>query len=59
MFASDAPQPSLSPAEQAIVKSYGGWIQFLRCFGLKPWDQEDAEEAKRILEAFAEDDDDE
>jgi hypothetical protein len=28
-------------------------------FGLKPWEQDDAEEGKRIVEAFARDDDEE
>lgn len=29
----------------------------MQCFGLKPWDQEDADEGKAILRAFAADDD--
>jgi hypothetical protein len=45
-------EPPLSPAERAIVKSYGGWTQFMMSFGLKPWESDDAEEGKRILEAF-------
>ncbi|KAL2810868.1 hypothetical protein BJX63DRAFT_433830 [Aspergillus granulosus] len=49
---SDCLQPPLTPAERAIVKSYGGWTQFLICFGLKPWNTEDADEGKKILEAF-------
>ncbi|KAJ5631597.1 uncharacterized protein N7484_011697 [Penicillium longicatenatum] len=59
MPASDALQPPLSPAERAIVKAYGGWTQFMASFGLKPWEQDDAEEGKRIVEAFARDDDEE
>ncbi|KAJ5632313.1 hypothetical protein N7490_008652 [Penicillium lividum] len=51
--------PRSAEREAGDVKSYGGWTQFLLCFGLKPWDQEDAEYAKRILEAFAAGDDDE
>lgn len=47
-------EPPLSPAERAIVKSYGGWTQFMMSFGLKPWESDDAEEGKRILEAFTE-----
>ncbi|KAJ5593687.1 hypothetical protein N7537_010591 [Penicillium hordei] len=45
-------EPPLSPAERAIVKSYGGWTSFMQCFGLKPWESDDAEEGKKILEAF-------
>ncbi|KAJ6084365.1 hypothetical protein N7486_011165 [Penicillium sp. IBT 16267x] len=56
MPATDALQPPLSPAERAIVKSYGGWTQFMHSFGLKPWIEDDAEEGKRILEGFVEDD---
>ncbi|KAJ5193510.1 hypothetical protein N7449_009652 [Penicillium cf. viridicatum] len=52
MPATDALQPILTPAERAIVKSYGGWTSFMHCFGLKPWDSDDAEEGKRILEVF-------
>ncbi|KAJ5511353.1 hypothetical protein N7453_003456 [Penicillium expansum] len=58
MPASDALQPPLTPAERAIVKSYGGWTYFLQSFGLKPWETEDAEEGKRILEAFVQDEED-
>lgn len=51
-------EPPLTPAERAIVKSYGGWTSFMQSFGLKPWDSDDAEEGKRILEGFVEQDDD-
>lgn len=27
----------------------------MQCFGLKPWERDDAEEGKKILEAFARD----
>ncbi|KAJ6017978.1 hypothetical protein N7451_001357 [Penicillium sp. IBT 35674x] len=56
MPATDSLQPPLSPAERAIVKSYGGWSQFMASFGLKPWDEDDAQEGKRILEGLAEND---
>ncbi|KAJ5779282.1 hypothetical protein N7457_007002 [Penicillium paradoxum] len=59
MPATDCLQPPLTPAERAIVKSYGGWTYFLRSFGLKPWNTEEAEEGKQILEAFARADDEE
>ena len=49
-------EPPLTPAERAIVKSYGGWTRFMQSFGLKPWDDEDADEGKKILEAFAAED---
>ncbi|KAI9929404.1 hypothetical protein ASPWEDRAFT_184113 [Aspergillus wentii DTO 134E9] len=52
MPATDTLQPPLSEAERAIVKSYGGWTQFMQSFGLKPWEQDDADEGKRILAAF-------
>ncbi|KAJ5892867.1 hypothetical protein N7504_009558 [Penicillium tannophilum] len=52
----DSLQPPLSPAERAIVKSYGGWSQFMASFGLKPWDEDDAQEGKRILEGLAQND---
>ncbi|CEL02385.1 hypothetical protein ASPCAL03556 [Aspergillus calidoustus] len=50
---SDCLQAPLTPAERAIVKSYGGWSQFLFSYGLKPWNTEEAEEGKRILESLA------
>ncbi|OQE13254.1 hypothetical protein PENFLA_c051G02847 [Penicillium flavigenum] len=58
MPATDALQPPLTPAERAIVKSYGGWTHFMQCFGLKPWEDDDAREGKKILEAFVRDGDD-
>ncbi|KAK4106085.1 hypothetical protein N658DRAFT_502611 [Parathielavia hyrcaniae] len=54
----DGLQPPLTPAERAIVKSYGGWTQFMHSFGLKPSEEDDAEEGKRILEALARGDED-
>jgi hypothetical protein len=45
-------EPPLSPAEREIVKNYGGWTQFLLCFGLKPWNSEDVDEAMQILRTF-------
>ncbi|OQE36691.1 hypothetical protein PENCOP_c011G04381 [Penicillium coprophilum] len=58
MPASDALQPPLTPAERAIVRSYGGWTYFMLSFGLKPWEDDDSEEGKKILEALARDDED-
>lgn len=44
--------PPLSPAERAIVKSYGDWTSFMHSMGLKPYEFDDIDEAKRILESF-------
>lgn len=52
-------EPPLTEAERAIVKSYGGWTQFMICFGLKPWEFDDVDEGKQILAAFVADDEDE
>ncbi|KAK2608363.1 hypothetical protein QQS21_003048 [Conoideocrella luteorostrata] len=48
----DALQPPLSEAERAICKAYGGWTSFMASMGLKPWDDEDADEGKHILATF-------
>ncbi|KAJ5651894.1 hypothetical protein N7507_009320 [Penicillium longicatenatum] len=47
-------QPRLTATERAIVKSYGGWAQFMITFGLMPYFEDDAREAKLMLESFAE-----
>ncbi|PWY90859.1 hypothetical protein BO70DRAFT_358325 [Aspergillus heteromorphus CBS 117.55] len=57
MSSTDCLQPPLTPPQREIVKRYGGWTQFMHSFGLKPWDEEDAEEGLRILVAFEHDDD--
>ncbi|EAW21028.1 uncharacterized protein NFIA_061890 [Aspergillus fischeri NRRL 181] len=49
-------KPPLSPAERAIVKSYGGWTQFMISFGLKPYELDDIYEAKSIVASLATDD---
>lgn len=46
-------EPPLTPAERAIVQSYGGWTQFMHSFGLKPWDFDDIDEAKQIVASLA------
>ncbi|KAJ5216214.1 uncharacterized protein N7498_002621 [Penicillium cinerascens] len=51
----DSLAPSCTPAERAVVKSYGSWTNFMLSFGLKPWNDEDLVEAKRILAALASD----
>jgi hypothetical protein len=45
-------EPPLSTAERAIVKGYGGWTNFLLSYGLKPFNDDEAEEGKRILEGL-------
>ncbi|KAE8357403.1 hypothetical protein BDV27DRAFT_139385, partial [Aspergillus caelatus] len=57
MPSTDCLQPPLTPAERSIVKSYGGWTSFLFSFGLKPYNDEDAEEGLMILKALTEDND--
>ncbi|KAL4949430.1 hypothetical protein BDW69DRAFT_174476 [Aspergillus filifer] len=53
MPASDSLQPPLTPAEREIVRSYGGWTNFLVSYGLKPWDEADASEGLAILRGIA------
>lgn len=36
-----------------MKRSFGDWTNFCASYGLKPWDQDDAAEAKAILEAMA------
>ncbi|EAU89475.2 hypothetical protein CC1G_07701 [Coprinopsis cinerea okayama7 len=38
----------------AIHQSYGGWQNFMHSHGLKPWDLDDVEEGKRIVEGIKE-----
>nr|XP_019012814.1 uncharacterized protein I206_02310 [Kwoniella pini CBS 10737]OCF51595.1 hypothetical protein I206_02310 [Kwoniella pini CBS 10737] len=57
MPATDALQPPLLPAEKEIVKSYGGWTNFMHCFGLKPWEFDDIDEALSIVKQLARNDD--
>lgn len=45
--------PPFSTTEQEIVESYGGWTHFCASFGLKPWNDDDAEEALQIVRDFA------
>ncbi|KAL4937979.1 hypothetical protein BDV06DRAFT_201937 [Aspergillus oleicola] len=59
MPSTDCLQPPLTPSERAIVKSYGGWTNFMIAFGLKPWNKDDAEEGVQIARTFAAPDQDE
>lgn len=43
------PEPPLTPAERAILKSYGGWTAFMQAYGLKAYDSDDIAEAKSII----------
>lgn len=45
--------PSLTPAERAIVKSFGSWSDFMISYGLKPHDTDDIEEAHSIVKSMA------
>jgi len=45
-------EPSLTPAENAVVRSYGGWTEFMQTFGLKPWETEDIEDAISIIKSL-------
>ncbi|BGO90189.1 hypothetical protein JCM10020v2_001826 [Rhodotorula toruloides] len=54
MPATNALQPPLTNKERKILKSgFGDWTNFCASYGLKPWDRDDAAEAKAILEAMA------
>ncbi|BGP06632.1 hypothetical protein BJY59DRAFT_712151 [Rhodotorula toruloides] len=47
-------EPPLTNKERKILKSgFGDWTNFCASYGLKPWDRDDAAEAKAILEAMA------
>ncbi|KAE8326727.1 hypothetical protein BDV39DRAFT_176504, partial [Aspergillus sergii] len=54
MPSSDCLQPPLSAPERSIVRSHGGWTNFLLSYGLKPWNDEDAEEGLVILKGLVE-----
>ncbi|KAJ5736065.1 uncharacterized protein N7483_001190 [Penicillium malachiteum] len=48
----DSHQPPLEPEEREIVKYYNGWTNYMFSYCLKPWNDDDAEEGKAILEAM-------
>lgn len=48
--------PELSERARGIIKSFGGWEKFMQTYGLKPHDQVDGWEAKRIIERMAQED---
>jgi hypothetical protein len=43
----------MNPKEREIIKSYGGWTQFMQTYGLKPHDMGDVAEATAILKRMA------
>lgn len=47
-----SPAPPLSPAERNIVRSYGTWTDFMIAYGLKPYNLDDVQEGKLILEGM-------
>ncbi|GAA5866938.1 hypothetical protein JCM8547_003923 [Rhodosporidiobolus lusitaniae] len=47
--------PSLTPAQRAIVKSYGYWTSFCHSFGIRPTDPTAREEGKAILKELVQD----
>jgi hypothetical protein len=41
------------PAEREVVKSYGGWTEFMKLYGPKAHDQDEIQEAKKIVQRMA------
>ncbi|EKM79752.1 hypothetical protein AGABI1DRAFT_113057 [Agaricus bisporus var. burnettii JB137-S8] len=39
-------------SNNSYYKAYGGWPNFMHSHGLKPWDLDDVEEGRAILEAM-------
>nr|XP_031862180.1 uncharacterized protein CI109_002142 [Kwoniella shandongensis]KAA5529252.1 hypothetical protein CI109_002142 [Kwoniella shandongensis] len=52
----DGLTPHLSPAAKEVIKSFGGWTAFLQSYGLKPTDDDDAEEGRLIAERMGQED---
>ena len=42
--------------DSEMVKGWGGWNNFMASYGLKPYNDDDVDEAHRILEGFREQD---
>lgn len=40
----------------AYYKDFGGFNNFMHSYGLKPWDHDDIQEGKAIIQAFREHD---
>ncbi|KAK0470331.1 uncharacterized protein EV420DRAFT_1634759 [Desarmillaria tabescens] len=43
-------------SNNSYYASFGGYNNFMHSYGLKPWDMDDVEEGKAILEMFKEQD---
>ena len=43
-------------SDYQYYKDFGGFNNFMHSYGLKPWDHDDIQEGKRIIEAFREQD---
>jgi len=41
-------------SNNSIYQPFGGWHGFMQSYGLKPWDLDDVEEGRRIVEAMKE-----
>ncbi|KZT23500.1 hypothetical protein NEOLEDRAFT_1069367, partial [Neolentinus lepideus HHB14362 ss-1] len=36
-------------SDYEFLKAWGGWWKFMQSYGLKPWNDDDCQEAKEIL----------
>jgi hypothetical protein len=52
MSQSSSSKKYVEPSTNSYYTSYGGWQNFMHSYGLKPWDLDDVEEGKRIVQAF-------
>ena len=41
-------------SDYSIHQSYGGWNNFMHSHGLKPWNDDDVQEGKAIVQAMKE-----
>lgn len=42
------------PSNADIYRPFGGWPGFMQSYGLKPWNLDDVEEGKQIVEKMKE-----
>ncbi|KAK0214138.1 hypothetical protein IW262DRAFT_300413 [Armillaria fumosa] len=45
-----------SKSNNSYYESFGGYNNFMHSYGLKPWDMDDVEEGKAIIQMFKEQD---